>query len=793
MNIFSIKKFQLRRNRSKDFKLFLFSYIIVFLIPLVTTSFGYWYCYRTIQQNAYLYHSILLHQGKNVYDEIFKQISSDVKLISSTSLTSSLGKKNSWGPEDLFQVVKLRNELATIKRNNNYLDHVGVYFHKNKSFITNEKRYTEAVSSLHLEKLHISLDDFLDQCNQLEGYFIIEHKNGARILYYRNAYGYNHKDKIATAYVIISCDNIAQQFKSFEPQENSGFFMRNYEDQVLWNSNHEVPIDMINNNFLSSINEMKHIYINQTEYIVGTIASDILDGRYVIYTPKQILFQKISYLKYIIIVQTILSISLGIFLAYYFTRKNYGPIEKLLNLIISQKDSNTDIDISRSYLHLERALRELLQDNRTLKEKLRNSIARDMEWLLTCFMKGFYTHEDKALDFLNREPRTSNITQYRIILFSFKNLENNSFFNKDAIDKDDKISDTYDLLIFSIRNVVNELLLSGPYKGLDLEIDDMIACIIPVRDRQDLSFEQNVHKCIYFLKDAFGLESYVSISDVHSQWSELPIAYEEAFMAKIHKTFWGNEIDNIVYYIDESTCDVKHHHNYVFLKEMKKLSNCIITKKYKEAFEILNNTLENCFSKDIRYIRYNQCLASSIIGIIMDIIMDNVDTLEGDETNKIYSIDTQLAYFERLLTTKSLPSLKNEIYKIFNEIIEIQQKKQANEPGWLEKVKEYIINNYKNPDINISHIADKFSMSVSYLGGTFKKFEGMSILDYIHLLRINECKKLLLQGMTLKNCAEAVGYTDAKTLIRAFKRYEGITPGQYRTNAKIIATTSDGK
>lgn len=56
MNIFSIKKFQLRRNRSKDFKLFLFSYIIVFLIPLVTTSFGYWYCYRTIQQNAYLYH-----------------------------------------------------------------------------------------------------------------------------------------------------------------------------------------------------------------------------------------------------------------------------------------------------------------------------------------------------------------------------------------------------------------------------------------------------------------------------------------------------------------------------------------------------------------------------------------------------------------------------------------------------------------------------------------------------------------------------------------------------------------
>lgn len=781
MKFFLLIKSQFRKS-SKNFKLLLLSYIVIFIIPLVTTASGYWYSYRTIQQDAYLYHSTLLFQGKTFYDEIFKQITSDVRLISSTSLTTSLGKLENWNSEELFQVVKLRDELINIKRNNNYLEHVGIYFHKNKSFVTNEKRYADVVSYLHLEKLHISLDDFLYQTTQPEGYFIIEDENGYNILYYRNAYFSNYKNKIATAYTVISCDNMAQKFKSFAPHEKSGFFFLNNRDQVLWNSNKEVAIDIINNDFLSNIKKLKYLYVNQTKYIIGAISSDILDGQYVIYTPKQILFQNISYLKYIIIAETILSINLGIFLAYYFTRKNYGPIEKILTLISSQKESITDMDISRSYQSLENSLLELLQDNRNLKVKLRDSDAKHMEGLLACFMKGLYTHEDKLLNFLNKESQKFNMKQYRIILFSFKNLEAHSLF-----DKYDKISDTYDLLIFSVRNVTNELLLNESEHGVHLEIDNMIAYIIPVLNHEDYRFQQNVHKCIYFLKDAFGLETYASISGIHTNWSELPTAYEEAFMANVHKTFWGNEVNDIVYYMDETIHDTKRHHSNVFLEQQRKLSNCIITKKYKEAFDVLNELLENCFSKDVRYIRYNQCQASSIISIIME----NLSSFESNEENKSYNIDTQFIYFERLLTTKSLSSLKNEIYQIFNEIIEIQQQKHIDEPEWLVKVKKYIQKNYRNPDINIAHIADKFSMSVSYLGGTFKKVEGISILDFIHMLRIDECKKLLLQDMTLKDCSDEFGYNDVKTLIRAYKRYEGITPGQYRTNTKTMSIVSD--
>ena len=48
------------------------------------------------------------------------------------------------------------------------------------------------------------------------------------------------------------------------------------------------------------------------------------------------------------------------------------------------------------------------------------------------------------------------------------------------------------------------------------------------------------------------------------------------------------------------------------------------------------------------------------------------------------------------------------------------------------------------------------------------------------MTRLSGCKDLLAQGYAIKDCVAMTGYTDIKTLQRAFKRYEGITPGQYK-------------
>ena len=57
---------------------------------------------------------------------------------------------------------------------------------------------------------------------------------------------------------------------------------------------------------------------------------------------------------------------------------------------------------------------------------------------------------------------------------------------------------------------------------------------------------------------------------------------------------------------------------------------------------------------------------------------------------------------------------------------------------------------------------------------------GCGVLEYIHRVRLKHAKEQLKEGNSVKQVASAVGYTDTQALTRAFKRYEGVTPSQYR-------------
>lgn len=100
-------------------------------------------------------------------------------------------------------------------------------------------------------------------------------------------------------------------------------------------------------------------------------------------------------------------------------------------------------------------------------------------------------------------------------------------------------------------------------------------------------------------------------------------------------------------------------------------------------------------------------------------------------------------------------------------------------PAWLSEIQAYIAEHYSNQELNVSFLADQFHLTISHLSRTYKKLTGTALLDAIHLQRLTAAKSLLLDGSTVSAAAVQVGYLDARALTRAFKRYEGITPGQY--------------
>ena len=98
---------------------------------------------------------------------------------------------------------------------------------------------------------------------------------------------------------------------------------------------------------------------------------------------------------------------------------------------------------------------------------------------------------------------------------------------------------------------------------------------------------------------------------------------------------------------------------------------------------------------------------------------------------------------------------------------------------------EFIHQNYADLDLNVEKIAAFCGIDNSYLTKIFKKETGMGLLEYLQRYRIKIAKKLLRQQQDVlinKLCLD-IGYQNVATFIRVFKKYEGITPGQYREMA----------
>ncbi|QTH41324.1 helix-turn-helix domain-containing protein [Cohnella sp. LGH] len=98
-----------------------------------------------------------------------------------------------------------------------------------------------------------------------------------------------------------------------------------------------------------------------------------------------------------------------------------------------------------------------------------------------------------------------------------------------------------------------------------------------------------------------------------------------------------------------------------------------------------------------------------------------------------------------------------------------------------EQIKQYLDKHYANPDLSLTVIADHFSITHVYLSTYFKKHTGYNLNYYMHLIRIQAAIQLIQThpNLAMKDVAERVGYSNAGTFIRHFKKISGTTPTQH--------------
>lgn len=137
---------------------------------------------------------------------------------------------------------------------------------------------------------------------------------------------------------------------------------------------------------------------------------------------------------------------------------------------------------------------------------------------------------------------------------------------------------------------------------------------------------------------------------------------------------------------------------------------------------------------------------------------------------------------ERVMHSFDFQELRGCTYDFF-ALLEDLLSQQASKAKKAASIREFIDQTYSDPNLDASMLCQRFKLSEVYLSRVFKETFQMSWLDYIHAVRLEQAKKLLLTtDLNVGDIAEAVGSTP-RTMARLFKAAEGVSPGAYREAA----------
>lgn len=99
----------------------------------------------------------------------------------------------------------------------------------------------------------------------------------------------------------------------------------------------------------------------------------------------------------------------------------------------------------------------------------------------------------------------------------------------------------------------------------------------------------------------------------------------------------------------------------------------------------------------------------------------------------------------------------------------------------VETILQYIANHY-HQDLSLVQLSDFTGLHPSYISQLFKRETGVAFVHYLHKIRIEKAKQLLLSNKTLpvQTIGNQVGFESPQHFMKIFKKLTGSTPSSYR-------------
>jgi two-component system, response regulator YesN len=708
------------------------TYFIVVVALALQSLFMYSFYDNVLKKHTSVVNNILL---KNSIDKIENDILELEKIAivlnSNSRVTSFFGVGAELTNVQAYQAVQIVKDLKAIKDSNRLIENIFIVF-SNGIVLYSDGKYS---IQFFQENIDPEFEKIVSSFNEYSyrkllvtgGKKAIENQ----ILYLQSLPFGNKKNMKATLLIQLSkkyLGNILENNKLTKSTVSVLAFSdgKNKTDIQIG------PDGSVNNEFDS---------IRKADGIISQFQSDIFGLELNTITPRKEFNMHKIYIKGVLFYAMIFTIGIFILFTFNLAYKDYKKILSIYNKVSGYFRGRT---VSNIFDYIKYSINDIVDENTVLRDEKEKNADALKEYTFGKILGGQIT--DNLYHYM--EVCGMHLVNKEYVLFAV--IPSNGFSKK----------------AFYLQHV---------FKKYFSDINDFFTCINNKNGLIVLGVDDINHERILSIGEIlseifereFDSDTIVGISNKMSNIKSISTAYQEALEAVRYGTLYrikcvafgamqGNKDNQVIYHYS--------------LETEQKLINYIKTGNINNIRNVLADIYNDNFAE--KRLSYNKVKL-----LIMDLINTVVKTTEDiglTVEQSIYRIAVENV------------SIENAFKKIEEYYINIGEyclgHKKSNNHQLFDKIVDYLEKNYMNDQLCLNLIANHLNLSANYLSQFFKEQAGMYFKDYINMLRIKKAKEIIESSENVKmyEVAANVGYKDNATLIRVFKRYLGVTPGEYK-------------
>lgn len=736
----------------------LLSYLVIALIPQIIAFVGFDLLVNTVREHTYQNNMALLSQFEAMLEtRLSEEENTASKLAADRSLLEfSQSDILFSGDGSIETLQELQTRLQIYSNTSDFVQKIYLVFPNsrvsllnNSVFLDPQRLYNSFFSAQGLsleewEELVCAPQTFPPYSTGTFSFLnAFEQQETCQMLMYAQDIYWDGKFA-AKALYFIPFENIDALVQAHSLSQDDGVLICNVEGEALYRSPtlQETPVET----FSTLSGEGFSVIPGKQgqEMVVCYLTSETNGWRYYSVIPSNILLAETNRIRFFVQFFSVLS-SLALLIGVVFlSYRKFLPVQTL-SLLLGNTAENA------AYPHIQRAISSIQHLNEDMKDEiekyrteLRQSVWRDL-----------FHHPPCQKEETVERCLQSNITvnaPYLNLCFYVESTENESFSPQDLLG-----------------------ILSG----------------LPVRQRVTLCYQEyNAHKGILLfevsdregretaaaaiangLRDFFSGASHANlyaaavcfdhVFSLYSQYQTCESALQTAVIEKSSDLLWGKS-------------DTPSPHRYVFsLRYVNQLLADLRHGDDKAALalyeDLFRQYTEKCTGSVLIQRYFLNDLKSNSLKILYDLCKD----LHLEESR-----------YTEFLTTLEYSQDADVIFNAVRRWIpilcaDVKQLHQEKNPT-LELAIQYVEQNFSNPQITLSSVAERFHFSDAYFSSLFKKYTGYTFSTFLELKRIQYASSLLHSNLKIKEIAAMSGYNNDISFRNAFKRITGKNPGEYK-------------